>query len=362
MKSKHRIIPIFVPHIGCIHNCVFCNQNSITGSENNKEEINAEFADKTIKEYLETINTYDTTVEVSFFGGTFTAIDINRQRELLEVAMKYKDNKQIDYIRLSTRPDNINTEILDHLKSYKVDVIELGVQSLDNEVLRLSGRGHTANDVYEASKLIKEYGFTLGHQIMIGLPGDTLEKDIETTKKVIEMKPDLCRIYPALIIKDTPMEIMFKQNKYIPYSLDKAIEVCKIIYSMLINSKINVIRVGLQATEEISEGKDIIAGPFHPAFRELVEGSIINSVLFYNIDNNFTGEVNIKINPKDISKLFAYKKKFFNELIIKLSTKKLKIIQENNVPRGEVVVCYGNEDKKVSIDKSYWHKEIKGYF
>ncbi|MHC1683227.1 MAG: elongator complex protein 3 [Clostridiaceae bacterium] len=362
MKSKHRIIPIFVPHIGCIHNCVFCNQNSITGSEGSKEEINAEYADRTIKEYLETINTCDTTVEVSFFGGTFTAINIDRQRELLAVAMKYKENKQIDYIRLSTRPDNISSEILDHLKSYKVDVIELGVQSLDEEVLRLSGRGHTAEDVYEASRLIKEYGFTLGHQIMIGLPGDTLEKDIETTKKVIEMKPDICRIYPALIIKDTPMEKMYRQNRYIPYSLEKAVEVCKVIYSMLINSKINVIRVGLQATEEISEGKDIVAGPFHPAFRELVEGSIINSVLLQNIDNKFTGEVNIKINPKDISKLFAYKKKFFNQLIAKLSTKNLKIIQDNMISRGDVILSYGKEVKVMSIDDAYWHKEIKGYF
>lgn len=362
MKYKRRIIPIFVPHIGCTHNCVFCNQNSITGSEGNKDIINEEFVRKTIEEYLTTIEKENTTIEVSFFGGTFTAIDINKQRELLQVALEYKENNKIDFIRLSTRPDNIDIKILEHLKSYKVDIIELGVQSLDDEVLKLSARGHSADDVSNASKLIKEYGFVLGHQIMIGLPGDTMEKDIETTKKVIEMKPDICRIYPALIIKDTPMEKMFREGEYTPYTLEKAVEVGKIIYSMLVNNNINVIRVGLQATEEISEGKDIIAGPFHPAFRELIEGSIFNTVLLRNIDNNFTGEVNLRINPKDISKLFAYKKKFFNELLAKLSTRKINIIQDENIIKGDVVLSYENYNESMSIDESYWHKEIKGYF
>lgn len=363
MKVKHRIIPIFVPHIGCTHNCVFCNQNSITGKDENKEEvINAEYVRTTIDKYLQTINIEDTTVEVSFYGGTFTAINIEKQRELLQVALEFKNRSQIDFIRLSTRPDYINVKILEHLKSYLVDVIELGVQSLDEDVLRLSGRGHTAQDVYDASKLIKEFGFILGHQIMLGLPGDSLKKDIETTKKVIEMKPDLCRIYPALIIKDTPMEKMFNENKYIPYFLDEAIEIGKVIYSMLIHAKINVIRVGLQATEEICEGKDIIAGPFHPAFRELIEGSIINSVLLQNIDKNFTGEVKIIINPKVISKLFSYRKKFFNQLLTKLSTKNIKVIQDKTITLDEILLSYNNCDTRVSINDYFWDKEIKGYF
>lgn len=362
MKNRHRIIPIFVPHIGCTHNCVFCNQNSITGRNDVKEEITAETVRRTVKEYLKTINSIDTTIEVSFFGGTFTAIDIEKQKELLSVALEFKKNKQIDFIRLSTRPDYIDANILDHLRTYSVDIIELGVQSLDEDVLKLSGRGHTAEDVYEASKLIKEYGFVLGHQIMLGLPGDAFQKDIETTRKVIEMKPELCRIYPALIIKDTPMEKMFRENKYKPYSLDEAVEIGKIVYSMLTAAKINVIRVGLQSTEEICEGKDVIAGPFHPAFRELIEGSIINSVLVKNIDPDYRGEINIKINPKNISKLYAFRKKFFNELLKELSTKTIKIIQDEKVNIGEIILSYNNCDTKVSINDYFWDKEIKGYF
>lgn len=363
MKSKHRIIPIFVPHVGCTHNCVFCNQNSITGkNEGHKEEVTAHEVRKIIEEYLKTINILDTTVEVSFYGGTFTAINIEKQRELLQVALDFKNNKQIDFIRLSTRPDYINTSILDHLKSYKVDIIELGVQSLDEEVLRLSGRGHSVKDVYDASSLIKEYGFVLGHQVMLGLPGDTFEKDIETAKKVVGMKPDLCRIYPALIIKNTPMEKMFYEKSYIPYTLDEAVEIGKVIYSMLIFSKINVIRVGLQATEEISQDKDVIAGPFHPAFRELIEGSIINTVILENIDKDYSGKVVITINPKDVSKLFTYKKKFFNEILSKLSTINFKINQDNLINSGEVILDYEDKKIRLSINDYFWHKEIKGYF
>ncbi|MGL5243624.1 MAG: elongator complex protein 3, partial [Sarcina sp.] len=207
MRKKHYIIPIFVPHEGCPHDCVFCNQGRITGEKKeiivgpkNKLEnkVDSLFVKTTIEEYLQTIDKENSTLEVSFFGGTFTAIDINKQRELLAVAKEYKNKKTIDYIRLSTRPDYINKDILDHLKNYDVDIIELGVQSLDDSVLKNSGRGHSAYDVHISSKLIKEYGFILGHQIMLGLPGDNFEKDLYTAKKSVEMKPDLCRIYPAL--------------------------------------------------------------------------------------------------------------------------------------------------------------------
>jgi len=222
MNKTHYIIPIFVPHEGCPHTCVFCNQDSITGS---CFKIDGDFVRGTIEEYLETIKRENSIVEVSFFGGTFTAININKQRELLAVAMEYKQCGKIDYIRLSTRPDYIDEAILDNLKQYKVDIIELGVQSLDDEVLIKSGRGHSSEDVTRASKLIKSYGFTLGHQIMLGLPGDTREKDIETTKKVISLEPDISRIYPSLVIKDTPMEQMLKAGIYKPYDIEEAVEI-----------------------------------------------------------------------------------------------------------------------------------------
>lgn len=310
MSKRHYIIPIFISHVGCPHQCVFCNQDRIARTL--QKEVTAEEVEDTIKEYLTTIDKNKATVEVSFFGGTFTAIPVNKQKELLRVAKEYKEKGLINKIRMSTRPDAINSYILNYLKEYKVDIIELGVQSLDNEILRLSGRGHSAEDVEKSSKLIKEFGFTLGHQIMPGLPGDNFEMDIETAKKSIEMKPDICRIYPSLVIKDTPMEEMYYRGSYKPYTLEEAVEISKNLYKLYKEANVNIIRIGLQPTDTITLGKDVISGPFHPAFRELVEGSLICD----KIQNSVSPEedIIIEINSKDLSKLYANKKVYFNKL------------------------------------------------
>ncbi|MGE5629379.1 MAG: elongator complex protein 3 [Solirubrobacterales bacterium] len=351
MSKAHYIIPIFVPHEGCPHSCVFCNQDTITGEAN---IIDATYTRKTIEEYLKTIKNKDAVIEVSFFGGTFTAINIKKQKELLEVAKEYKQKKLIDFIHLSTRPDYIDHNILKNLKSYSVDVIELGIQSMDTEVLSLSKRGHTAEDVRYASALIKEYGFTLGHQIMLGLPGDTPEKDINTTLEVISMKPDICRIYPALVIKHTEMETMFLRGEYTPYTLDTAVEVSKTLFGMLTSHGINVIRIGLQPTEEINSGKEIVAGPFHPAFRELAEGSLFCDMIEDTASNN--DEIKIYVNNKDISKLYANKKQYFNKLKSKI--KYIKVIQDSELYRGNVIV----ENSKSLIKLSVFDYVVKKYY
>ena len=340
MSKNYYIIPIFVPHAGCPHSCVFCNQDRITGV---KDDVTAETVRTTIDDYLETIKNKNATIEVSFFGGTFTGIREEKQRELLKVAKEYKDNKLLSKIRLSTRPDYINDYILSYLKEYGVDIIELGVQSLDKDVLKKAGRGHSIQDVIDASKLIKEYKFVLGHQIMPGLPGDSFENDISTTKASLDMKPDICRIYPSLVIKDTPMEKMYKCNEYIPYSLEEAVNISKVMYEMYRKNNINVIRIGLQPTESINEGGDIVAGPFHPSFRELVEGSLLSDIIL----ENMTEEKNacIHINPKDLSKLYANKKLYFNKL--KENNKFINVEQDDMTERGHIKLCL--KDKKLDI-------------
>lgn len=337
MSNRHYIIPVFVPQIGCPHACVFCNQDSITGEAGvagSTGKIDGPYVEETIKSYLETINGDNAVVEVSFFGGTFTGINMCKQRELLAVAQKYKSMGKIKYIRLSTRPDYIDEKILDHLKSFDVDIIELGVQSLDEEVLHRSGRGHSAVDVVKASSLINKYGFTLGHQIMLGLPGDTREKDIETVKKSIAMKPAICRIYPSLVIKNTPMETLFLRGEYAPYSLEEAVQISKEIYGMLEASDIKVIRIGLQPTEEINVDGDIVAGPFHPAFRELVESSIYCDIINEAAGKSMNNSLEVHINPKDISILYADKKKNFNGLREINPDRKFKIVQDEKISRG----------------------------
>lgn len=343
MSKDYYIIPIFVPHEGCPHNCVFCNQNRITG-QNKTEVITAETVYNTLDDYLKTINrSGNKVVEVSFFGGTFTAIKEEKQRELLKVAKEYKDKGLIDKIRMSTRPDAISDYILSYLKDYEVDIIELGVQSLNSEVLISSGRGHTKEEVIVASKLIKKYGFTLGHQMMPGLPKSNFERDLESAIESIKMKPDICRLYPALIIRDTPMEDMYNRGEYIPYSLDDSVVICAKIYKLYKESNINVIRMGLQPTETINEGKDIIKGPFHPAFRELVEGFIMTEEIKKQLKGERVGFV--YINSRDLSKLYANKKKYFKELIEEGYI--LTVLTSDKIERGNLIIKSGdsNEEK-----------------
>ena len=331
MSKNYYIIPIFVPHEGCPHNCVFCNQTRITGVTS---EVTGDEVKKIADEYLATIDHSNSTVEISFFGGTFTAIREEKQKELLEVARNLKEKGLIDKIRMSTRPDYINDYILMYLKDFKVDIIELGVQSLSQEILVASGRGHSVEDVLEASMLIKKYGFTLGHQIMPGLPKDTFEEDILSVKKSIEMEPDIVRLYPALVIKDTPMEEMYNRGIYKPYSLEEAVDICRELYKLYNNAGIQVIRMGLQPTETIREGGDIVCGPFHPSFRELVEGKLFVDKIKELLGDAREGIVNI--NPKDISKLYANKKIYFK----KLSEEGYNIIVKTSevIIRGEIAV------------------------
>jgi histone acetyltransferase (RNA polymerase elongator complex component) len=347
LNKNHYIIPIFVPHEGCPHSCVFCNQNTITGERN---VVDSQYVRDTIETYLNTIPSANTnTIEVSFYGGTFTAINITKQKALLAVAQEYKLSSRINYIRLSTRPDYINKYILEHLRSFDVDIIELGIQSLDDDVLIKSGRGHTRQDAFIASNLIRESGFILGHQIMIGLPGDNEEKDVKTVEDSIDMKPDLCRIYPALVLKDTYMERLFLQNKYEPYSLKRAVEVTKLLYCKLIAEGIKVIRIGLQTTDAILPGRDIIAGPYHPAFRELVEGSLYCQMILDYIKSSDTN-YSIAINSKDISKLYANKKEFFNDIKQQCSTRKLVVNIDDSLQRSVIMIKNDENARILSLN------------
>ncbi|MEG1566781.1 MAG: radical SAM protein [Anaerovoracaceae bacterium] len=270
--KKHAIIPIFIPHQGCPNDCIFCNQKKITARQ---KAVTAEDVETIIKTYLPTLQNRNLeTIEIAFFGGSFTGIPISDQTKYLKVAKKYKDKGLIDKIHLSTRPDYINEDILNNLKDHSVDIIELGVQSFDEEVLKLSNRGHNSQIVYKSSKLIQDYGFELGIQLMIGLPGDTLEKCIYSAKETVKIGPSLARLYPTIVINDTELYNQYKCGKYIALSQDEAVLRSKEMYKILDGAGINIIRVGLKSTDIINENGEIIGGTFHPAFRQLVEGEI----------------------------------------------------------------------------------------
>lgn len=323
---KHYIIPIFVPHFGCPHDCIFCNQKKITGLSTS---VRPKDVEKIIKEHLLTFKN-PATIELAFFGGSFTAIDIETQRELLSVPVKYKLAKKIDKIRLSTRPDSIDNNILEMLKENLVDTIELGVQSLDDDVLHKSGRGHSASDVYNACKLIKEYDINLGLQMMIGLPGDTKEKSIHTCKEFIKLNPFCVRIYPTLVIKETFLEKEYLNYRYKALSIEEAVEISSILLMLFMTNDIDVIRIGLQPTESIQMGRDVVSGPFHPAFRQLVESDIYLKVIESYISKEKlqteNKELLIKANNKIISSIAGQKSSSRKYLMKKYKFNKIKIV------------------------------------
>lgn len=323
--SKHYIIPIFVPHLGCPHDCIFCNQRKIASS---LEDITEGDIRETIERYLSYFKE-NSFIEIAFYGGSFTAIDIEKQKSFLNIALEYKDKGVVDEIRLSTRPDAINDSILLHLEDYKVDTIELGVQSLCDDVLYKSGRGHNTKDVYQAVELIRNYNFKLGLQMMIGLPGDTFERSLFTARKFIDLKPECVRIYPTLVIKNTALESLRSENKYIPLTLNKAVQWCTYLLVEFYTNDINVIRVGLQPTENIQLGKDVVDGPFHPAFKQLVESNIFKIVLSNYIDSTNI-ETNGKVlkiysNSKNISDIAGQKSKNIDFLKSNYNFKDVKV-------------------------------------
>ena len=219
-------------------------------------------------------------MEIAFFGGSFTGIEEEKQKALLEVASKFVKEGRVQGIRLSTRPDYINRYILDYLKSYGVTAIELGVQSMDDDVLIANRRGHNKEKVIESANLIKSYGsFSLGLQQMLGLYKSTPVKDVLSAVEIAELSPETVRIYPTIVLENTALYDLYKNNEYVPYTLEEAVDVGAKAYSIYESAGIKVIRMGLQATEVISEKEKGIIGPYHSSYGELVKSRIIRDDL-----------------------------------------------------------------------------------
>ena len=315
--KKEYIIPIFVPHLGCKKCCTFCNQRTISGE---KKQVTAEDVTKTIEYYLKNFKDEHKYVEVAFFGGSFTAIEREKQEELLTAVQPYIKNKKVDSIRLSTRPDAIDNSILKMLKKYHVKTIELGVQSSNNYILARCKRGHSFEDVIKASKLIRLYGFNLGHQIMVGLPDSNEKDDIQTAKDSIKLRPKMVRIYPVLVIKGTELEEEYEKGDFIPLTVSQAVERSKEIVKLFNQKHIQIIRVGLQNTDTITDvskkESEVIAGPYHPAFGQLVEDSIWYDKIVEKIKNIYAKVIKVEIeaNPKNINNIIGHKKENIKKL------------------------------------------------
>lgn len=268
------IIPVFIPHAGCPHQCVFCNQKTISG----QQTASASAVEQQLERWLQWIKP-DPANEAAFYGGSFTGLPVDLQTELFRPVDKLLADGVIGSVRLSTRPDYIDAARLELLQAHGVKTVELGVQSLDDTVLAAAERGHQAASVYQAVALLQQYGFEIGLQLMVGMPGQSFDSVRDTVEQVLRLQPAIARIYPLLVIKGTPLEAAYARGEFEPLTLEAAVEQSAYVYHQLTQAGIKVIRVGLQADEELCGEGNIIAGPFHPAFGELVQSRLLYTEL-----------------------------------------------------------------------------------
>ncbi len=295
MKSSPFIIPFFISHQGCPHQCVFCNQHVITG---NQQWLTASGVDAGIRQCLAWPRDKKRQVQVAFYGGSFTGIDFQRQQELLGAVRPFLDSGAVQTIRLSTRPDYIDAQKARFLREQGVGIVELGIQSFDADVLSCCRRGHSAEQVAGAFSHLRSAKISVGGQLMVGLPGETRGGVIRGARKLVGLKPDLVRIYPTLVLKDSPLADMYKAGEYRPLMLYEAVALCCRLKAIFADGQIPVVRIGLQPSASLE--KDIVTGPYHPAFGELVL-----SRLYFNRMRHYLADIQRKRSKQSVRLLIC---------------------------------------------------------
>jgi len=332
------IVPIFIPNMGCPHQCVFCDQKKITSSYGKK--ING----RHVKEVIDTaVRSRDFNLKIpagiAFYGGTFTMLSEARIRDLLEAAHPYLEKGLFQSIRVSTRPDAIDEGRLRLMKGYGVDTVELGAQSMDDNVLSLSKRGHSASDTIKAVQVLKSHSFKVGIQLMPGLPGDSEEKFHGTVSQVIKLRPDMVRLYPAVVINGTELDRLYKEGLYCPLSVEKAVEICIESCIRLENEGIPVIRIGLMSSPTLLEKGEIVAGPWHTAFGFLVRSGIYHRKIAACLPKpGEAAEFNIYTQKREVPLIRGYKNRGVKWIENLTQAKVIKIRSDDNVPSGTIKV------------------------
>jgi len=336
--KKYFIIPIFLPHQGCPHRCIFCQQKTITnffGRQRTPDEIKNTIGLAIRSKYFPP----QKPKELAFYGGTFTSLPIGSMTKMLGTVKPYIEKGIIQSIRLSTRPDSLSEDKLNILKSFSVSTVELGVQSMDDRVLLLSNRGHTSQDTVNAVKMLKRKGFIVGAQLMPGLPGDSQKIFMDTIDKVIGLKPDMARLYPTLVIRGTKLAQWYKQGRYTPIGLKDTINLCKEACIRLGNAGIPVIRIGLMSSPSLLEKGEIIAGPWHPSLGFLVRSAIhLEKIRSYLPVMDKTKNILLHAPQKEISLIVGYKKSGIRHIETITGSVIKDIIPDDSIPYGEVAV------------------------
>jgi len=337
-KLRHLIVPIFIPNQGCPHRCVFCEQEQITSTSG--REVNGTYIAKVLDTAIRSTG-YDLrrNPEVAFYGGTFTGLPLDRAREYLKAVDPYMKKGLFRSIRVSTRPDALDKDRLEMLKDHGVRTVELGVQSMDDSVLSLSHRGHTASDTVKAVEILKKKGFRVGIQLMPGLPGDTKEKFRSTITRVIDLDPDMVRLYPALVIRGTALARWYKEGRYIPLETGEAVDICMDSCIRLESHGIPVIRIGLMSSPTLLEEGQIMAGPWHPAFGFLVRSGIHHIKIGPDLPGpGEISRISLRVQSREIPLLRGYKNQGLELIENKTKAKIVKVEADESVPSGRVRV------------------------
>ncbi len=332
---KDFIIPVFIPHAGCPHQCIFCNQNTVTGEK--KRMPSGEELRSVIDAFLKYKGEKRGRAQIAFFGGNFLGLGLDKIERLLSVAAEYAKNGLVDSIRFSTRPDTIDSNKLEFLKNFPVTTIELGVQSMDDSVLALSKRGHTSADTKNAVDLLKGKNFSIGLQMMVGLPGDDENRSVLTAHRICELSPDFVRIYPTVVLAGSPLAALYRKGKYAPLTLEEGVSVTKRAFLVFREKNIKVIRMGLQATKELDDGASILAGPYHPAFGHLVYSEIFfdNIVGVLKSESVLPEEITIKVHPKSVSRLRGLKNGNIDKIKSLFGIKSVRVVHDSSMqPHG----------------------------
>ncbi|MBW2609352.1 MAG: radical SAM protein [Deltaproteobacteria bacterium] len=332
------IVPIFIPNMGCPRRCIFCQQEKITAQSN--RAVNGRYVKETIDQAIKSPR-FDSCREreVAFYGGTFTSLSINRMTELLEAVNPYLRQGFFGSIRVSTRPDEIDDKRLDLIKGFGVSTVELGVQSMDDEVLRLSQRGHTVRDTFESVNLLKRHGFKVGIQLMPGLPGDSQEIFDRTIEEVIRLRPDIARLYPAIVINGTELARWYHDKKYEPLTLEEAIRICQESCIRLESKGIRVIRIGLMSSPSLLQEGQIVAGPWHKSFGFLVRSSIHQKMIEpYLLKPGQASKIGLRAPSREVSVIRGYKNRGLRLIEAKTGAKIVHIKPDDSVPSGQVRV------------------------
>ena len=335
---KPFIIPIFIPHCGCPHQCIFCNQQVITGTSGaipSEKEIHS-----IINKFLEYKRKNRSQTEVSFFGGNFLGLAAGQIQKLLDHVVPFVESKKIDGIRFSTRPDTIDKERLNLIRPYPVSTIELGVQSMDDRVLRHANRGHIAEDTIHAVSLIKQEKYQIGLQMMTGLPGDNEPLCLETARQIIALKPDFVRIYPTLVIAGSKLADLYKRGKYQPLPIQACVAQLKKLYLLFQENRINVIRMGLQASDELDDPTTVLAGPYHPALGHMVFSKIFLDSAAKKIKENPSSNdsVTLTVHPKSLSRMQGLNKKNIDTLKQMFDIQCLSLATDPSLEKDDIIV------------------------